>query len=246
MPGEEKMRSSLTASSAAYKAADADGSNTLDYAEFCAMPSNKGKPPAELKRLFDEADADGSGHIDRHEYLCMALVEALSASNQRVIDLFEQLDADNSRRISKGEFRKAVKRLGFEAAAADVDLVFAALDEDGSGEITHKELAAALRPSTVALNRHSLRNRLSAKRLPGPKPAGGVPAMPPPAEKARGSVHAAPPSPTATRSYACAALGLEQPDDWRRAAAVDVAAFAIAAAWAVALARLAARAVRAR
>lgn len=79
----------MAASAAAYKAADAD-QNGLDFDEFCTMPQNRGKPRPALRAAFDEADSDKSGTIDKSEFLRMALVDALSSSEQRVIDLLEQ------------------------------------------------------------------------------------------------------------------------------------------------------------
>ena len=42
-------------------------------------------------------------------------------------------------------------------ANADIDAVFDVFDDDASGEMDFKEMAIALRPSTVAQQKHKLR-----------------------------------------------------------------------------------------
>ena len=89
---------------------DVDASNTIDFDEFCAMSRSPSKASLtaapqsddELRVLFDAIDADHSGTIDRREYLRYALLDALSASSDRLVDVFKAWqEAGGQRRIGK-------------------------------------------------------------------------------------------------------------------------------------------------
>ena len=145
---------------------DTDGNGTLDFDEFCGLV--KAREPgehseAELRQRFNELDEDKSGTVEAREYICFSIIESLTNSRIRLIDLLDRFDSDRNRKVSRVEFRKTVKMLGFDAGVEFVDMVFDALDEDASGEVDYKELATALRPSTIARNKHALR-RVSAGR----------------------------------------------------------------------------------
>ena len=105
--------------------------------------------------------------IDRHEFIQFSLYDSLSRSAGRVLDLFKRFDRDGNHSVDGREFRRAIRELGFAPhfySDADVDLVFAAIDEDDSGAIDLRELTKALRPSTVASNKHQLRKRTEGRR----------------------------------------------------------------------------------
>ena len=121
-------------------------------------------PEAELRKRFDVLDADKSGTVDAKEFICFSLIDALSHSAGRLVDLLDQIDTDRNRKIDKREFRRAVAALGFDAATEYVDAVFDVMDEDGSGEVDFKELTTALRPSTITRNKHILRRNSGAHK----------------------------------------------------------------------------------
>ena len=120
-----------------FKAFDKDGSGDLDFGEFCKLVRTR-EPghhkDDELKARFEELDKDKSGRIDVQEYVGFALLESLTHSRVRLIDLLDSMDSDKNRKVSRSEFRTAVKKLGFDATVEVIDLVFAALDEDRNGE----------------------------------------------------------------------------------------------------------------
>ena len=108
-----------------FAVADADADNKLDFDEFCAMVKEResGEHTVdELRERFKALDADGSGQVDMNEYVRFSLVDALSRSSTRVIDLFKQWDDDGSGEISKKEFRKAIKSMGFDFFADDSEI----------------------------------------------------------------------------------------------------------------------------
>ena len=143
-----------------FEAFDANHDGMLDFEEFGILVRER-EPgehlQTELRERFTELDEDGSGKVDAKEYICFSLIESLTHSRMRMIDLLDRMDSDRNRKISLTEFRRATKELGFDAHNEHIDLVFAALDEDGNGEVEYKELATKLRPSTVARNKHALR-----------------------------------------------------------------------------------------
>ena len=116
-----------------------------------------------MQARFKDLDKDGSGSVDKDEYVCCSIIEALTHARTRLIDLLDRMDSNHNRKISAREFREALRRLGFDAEPKQMDTVFAALDEDSSGEIEYKELVTALRPGTIARNKHAIR-RVSGGR----------------------------------------------------------------------------------
>ena len=80
-----------------------------------------------------------------------ALLEALRATGQRVIDIFLRWDEDMSGAIDRKEFRQGMKFIartqmgGREVPLAQIDKLFTALDRDHSGALELKELDKVLR-----------------------------------------------------------------------------------------------------
>lgn len=151
---------------------DDDGNGELDFDEFCVMVTHyEGEyPVAELRRRFAEMDEDKSGTISKKEFVCFSLVDSLTHSRTRLVDIIDRFDPNRNRKIDKREFRQAVKAMGFASHLMDnryIDMVFEILDEDGSGEIDHKELTTALRPITISRNKHRIRQDATRKSKMG-------------------------------------------------------------------------------
>ena len=140
----------------------------LSFDEFCAMWAERHEEEfttEQLQRRFMELDTDGNGRVDRHEFIRFSLVDALSRTRTRVLDMLSDWDTDGSKTVDKREFRRAVQSLGFDfCTRSDIDQVFDALDEDGSGEISFRELNSQLRPSTVARNKYALRREAGGRK----------------------------------------------------------------------------------
>ena len=98
------------------------------------------------------------------------------------------MDSSGDHRISAREFRRAVlettEAAGARVSAEECAALFESFDEDNSGEISYKELAAALQPSTAALNRKALRgsSRLPAKPRRAAADASAAPSRAPAAQ----------------------------------------------------------------
>lgn len=115
------MRARVSAASKSFNAADGDGSGGLTYKEFAKMPQNLGLTPKQTKADFAKLDRDRSGTIDRHEFLRIALCDALSRNRSEVSALLKSIDMDGNRKIDSFEFIVFVKKLGFDARPADVN-----------------------------------------------------------------------------------------------------------------------------
>lgn len=120
-----------------------------------------------LRRRFAELDTDGSGRIEAGEFLRFALLDALTRARKRVYDIFVASDADRTHAIDRDEWRTAVTSMGFGAAPDAIDALFSAFDEDGFGKLTYAELTSALRPASIARNRHALRTAAGRKTALG-------------------------------------------------------------------------------
>ena len=159
------LAGSLTQFAALFTKMDRDKSGTIDREEFSnAMKALKlpGADKATCDAMFDEFDVDGSGDISFQEYVNFTLLDVLSRSATRVINLFKLWDVDRSGTIDLEEFRRAIKTIGFDVPRDSVDGVFAELDEDGSGEIDYDELNRVLR-------RRAMHNsRAQSSRSPSP------------------------------------------------------------------------------
>lgn len=113
-----------------FKHFDADGSGSIDCAEFKACLAKMGhSDTAKAEAAFKVADADGSGEIDAKEFAVLAELACEKA--------FKAIDADNSGNVSPAEISAAVKNI--DAAA-----FLAVADKDGDGEISLAEFKAAL------------------------------------------------------------------------------------------------------
>merc|ERR1712071_96360 len=113
-----------------FKHFDADGSGSIDCAEFKACLAKMGhSDAAKADEYFKVADADGSGEIDAKEFSVLAELACEKA--------FKAIDADNSGNVSPSEISAAVKNI--DAAA-----FLAVADKDGDGEISLAEFKAAL------------------------------------------------------------------------------------------------------
>jgi len=132
-----------------YDSFDGDGSEQLDFDEFCklirARESGYEHTIMELQERFAELDRDGSGTIDLQEYLLFSMQDALARSSQQLMTVFGEWDEDGGGEISKREFRRAIKGMGFDVAEEDVDKIFDEMDVDKSGSINYRELETLLR-----------------------------------------------------------------------------------------------------
>ena len=78
------------------------------------------------------ADLLRSASLERSEGLAASLIDSISGSHLRVMDLLRRWDRDDSRTIDREEFACAVLELGLapqSVGRGEVDLVFDALDE---------------------------------------------------------------------------------------------------------------------
>lgn len=178
LPGEEEERfeSGMRNNAMEFLDADEDDSGALDFDEFCAMTRKREADDLqrgdhseislkELRRRFNEIDVNRSGSIDRSEFIRFSLLDALSRSRKRVLDLLIEWDDSGDRLVDKLEFRRALRALGFGFCSDhDIDAVFGSLDEDGSGQLDYRELVNALRPSTVAQNKFKLRRNAGGRK----------------------------------------------------------------------------------
>ena len=144
--------------------AESDGQLTLaGYTRLVNETQPAGVEPISESKLaarFAALDADLSGRIDKKEFVSFSLLEALTRERGRLLDLLDSWDSDRNRKVDPPEFRVAISKLGYHAGEEYVDALFSALDEDGNGTIEFKELATALRPSTVARNRTALKSAI--------------------------------------------------------------------------------------
>ena len=95
-----------------FKKADADGSGTIDFAEFAKMYVDMRDAVVdplfeEACRMFDFFDADRSGELDPDEFLCLlnqVFPEYCDENEQRAVEQFAEADRDGSGGISFAEF----------------------------------------------------------------------------------------------------------------------------------------------
>ena len=173
---EERFESGMRNNAMEFLDADEDDSGALDFDEFCAMTRKREADDTqrgdhseislkELRRRFNEIDVNRSGSIDRSEFIRFSLMDALSRSRKRVLDLLHEWDDNGDRLVDKLEFRRALRALGFSFCSDhDIDAVFGSMDEDGSGQLDYRELVNALRPSTVAQNKFKLRRNAGGRK----------------------------------------------------------------------------------
>ena len=175
------LAGSLTQFAALFTKMDRDKSGSIDRDEFYrAMKALKlpGADKATCDAMFDEVDVDGSGDISFHEYVGFTLLDVLSRSATRVINLFKLWDVDRSGTIDLEEFRRAIKTIGFDVPRDAIDAVFRELDEDDSGEIDYDELNRVLRRTSASCAPRSSRPRRRCGQWSGPRKEGP---RPPPA-----------------------------------------------------------------
>ena len=98
------------------KQADADGSGTVDFQEFCALMGVRielaDADEEVLQEVFKVFDKDGSGYIERHEL--HAMFASLSTNSFRVPpdtmvdEMIKDADMDGDGRINYAEFVKVM------------------------------------------------------------------------------------------------------------------------------------------
>ena len=115
----------------------------LSLEEFTELVSQREGHDAEhCKKLFASFDEDKSGTVDELEYLQFSLVQALSETHSRMIDLFKAWDENNDGSINAQEFAQAVHVLGYEVPASVSSAIFKKFDTDKTGSLQYAELAA--------------------------------------------------------------------------------------------------------
>jgi Ca2+-binding EF-hand superfamily protein len=127
-----------------FQAADADGSEELDFTEFCDLLDTRPSPLAE--RLFVLFDSDGSGLVDRREFL-VAIAGFVDCSlDDRIRFTFKVFDADQSGKISKGELVKILKANYLSSSESKVmkkaDAIIRQADLDGDDCMNYNEFVA--------------------------------------------------------------------------------------------------------
>ena len=149
----------------------------LTFDEFCALMANRDEHEFKLYELaarFRALDGNGNGVVERSEFARASLIDALTRTRARVLDMLHDWDKNGDGRVSRLEFRRAVASCGFDfAKPSDVDAIFDEIDEDSSGLLDVRELSARLRPGVLARSRHALRqaagrrvrNRANASRI---------------------------------------------------------------------------------
>ena len=132
-----------------------------------ALASQAGRRPKRVGAVEARPATSDAAERERIAQVQEMIIDVLSRSAARVLDMLVDMDVNENRRVSKREFRVAARRLLDEkdetrggqgvVANADIDAVFDVFDDDASGEMDFKEMAIALRPSTVAQQKHKLR-----------------------------------------------------------------------------------------
>ena len=125
--------------------ADADGDQTLSFAQFYAMQ------PQGLREKFDKstfqawfnsADLNRSGVLTIDQFFLWMLENACVKHGEDALrTLFTRYDPDRSGVLDAFEFEKVCHDLGFGLAAQQI---FHALDPDASGSVSYSELMTAL------------------------------------------------------------------------------------------------------
>ena len=121
---------------------DGDGSGAIDREEFGKAMRALNLPCADNDEIcnlvFSDIDFDNSGALTLEECLRYALVELLSTSKERVLNLCKLWDADSSKTINQDEFRRIVEALGFlDVPREPIDALFRELDVHGDGELEY-------------------------------------------------------------------------------------------------------------
>ena len=159
-----------------FKKLDADGSGSIDFAEFSAA-CGEDADEATVRELFALLDKDGSGTVERKEFrrqlrendevmllarrfkglgnlaAAASAASASAAKPSRRDDTFKAFDADDDGKISLEEFQAACG--GGDADADVVRRLFDLLDKDSSGTVERKEFRRQLRENdeVIALAR---------------------------------------------------------------------------------------------
>jgi Ca2+-binding EF-hand superfamily protein len=125
---------------AAFRAADADLSGTLDVRELSTLLWTLGveRSPAQCADLVAAAD------LDQSEKLSLPEVQSLF-SVAKLRDAFEALDADGSGAIAASELSLALKSLGYALPPRQCASLFAKVDGNGDGTVTFDEFARFFR-----------------------------------------------------------------------------------------------------
>ena len=96
------------------KAADTDGSGTIDYTEFIAatLDSQVYMRDEYLKAAFAMFDTDGSGTIDNKEVIQLLNGEELSsyASKEAIAQALKEIDQNGDGEIDFEEFKAMMKK----------------------------------------------------------------------------------------------------------------------------------------
>ncbi|KOO34295.1 bipolar kinesin krp-130-like protein, partial [Chrysochromulina tobinii] len=134
----------------------------LDFTQFCELVRTHDMgggthSRTSLRERFRELGPDHEGRVDSELALRAFLLDALSRSARRLIDLLRAWDASGERRVDREGLCRAVRALGIRASSRDVDAVFGAMDREGTGVISQHELATALRSSNVTNLKITLR-----------------------------------------------------------------------------------------
>ena len=134
----------------------------LDFTQFCELVRTHDMgggthSRTSLRERFRELGPDHEGRVDSQLALRAFLLDALSRSARRLIDLLRAWDASGERRVDREGLCRAVRALGIRASSRDVDAVFGAMDREGTGVISQHELATALRSSNVTNLKITLR-----------------------------------------------------------------------------------------
>lgn len=124
-----------------FQESDTDGSDLIEYGEFCHILGVDAAPAVE--KLFQLFDGDKSGHVDVKEFM-IGLSNFTGASKEEKLKFaFSVYDEDGNGAITKDELMKILKSNHMASNVDEVrrkaDVIMKQADQDGNGVITFDE-----------------------------------------------------------------------------------------------------------
>jgi Ca2+-binding EF-hand superfamily protein len=233
---------------------DVDGSGKIDRGEFVlfALLDALGRAHQRVLALFREADANHDRSIDPREFRSMMRSLNFSASEEDIKRVFCALDENGDGKVSLKELQTALRpeTIARNRVRLRNRLVERSRDPNDVLQDVKALIQKAKTQTQPAAAEEAVPEACSPKeshpaaRIDDARP---TPLNSPPAREAPVPSRAAPnPALILPVSRACKALGLRQPTSWASAAAIDAAALALTAAWAVATLKLVRQALQRR